>query len=198
LVLAAYDDAGKITQTFRVTEDQTLADQNDEEILLPPGGQIGVVHPAHIDDALKSAWERVLSDYDVIPPFAQLGRDIYRANPEDVENTEITRYRGPKIPGRVMHGMLERSRWLRNTPLDGGHCVQHSKYFPLFNVTAFIQYTGLSMFEQQELEAVFFVPGHATPAMCGEHEDQLKIKQVDPLVLSEVLRFANALVSKAE
>ena len=38
LVLAAYDDAGKVTQTFRVTEDQTLADHNDEEIGLPSSG----------------------------------------------------------------------------------------------------------------------------------------------------------------
>jgi hypothetical protein len=97
-----------------------------------------------------------------------------------------------------MHGMLERSHWLRNTPPDGDYYARHSKYFPLFNVTAFIQYTGQSAFEQQELEAVYFVPGHAKPAMCREHEDRLKINQVDPLVLSEVLRFANALVSKAE
>jgi hypothetical protein len=68
----------------------------------------------------------------------------------------------------------------------------------VFDVTAFIQHTGVSMFEKQELEAVYFAPGQANPAMCGEHEDQLKIKQVDPLVLSEVLRFANTLVSKAE
>jgi hypothetical protein len=201
LVLAAYDDAGEIKQTFRVTEDQTLADHNDEEIQLPSSGQIGVVHPAHLDDALKSAWGQVLSDYEILPPFAQLGRDICRPYPEDLESTEIIRYRGPKIPGFVMYDMLQRSHWLRDTATDGGHFVQHSKYFPLFNVTAFIQYTGLNIFEKfgpQELEAVYFVPGHAKPEMCGEHEDRLKIKQVDPLVLSEVLRFANALVSKAE
>jgi Domain of unknown function (DUF4132) len=49
LVLADYDAAGKVTQTFRVTEDQTLADHNDEEIPLPSGGHIGVVHPAHLN-----------------------------------------------------------------------------------------------------------------------------------------------------
>lgn len=201
LVLAAYDDAGKVTQTFRVTEDQTVADHNDEEIPLPSSGQIGVVHPAHLDDALKSAWGQVLSDYEIIPPFAQLGRDICRPNPEDLESTEITRYRGPKIPGIVMYGMLERSHWLRDTPADAGGFVQHSKYFPSVNLTAFIKYTGLSIGyyeEKQELEAVYFVPGHVKPQWWGEHENRLKIKDVDTVVLSEVLRLANALVSKAE
>jgi predicted DNA-binding WGR domain protein len=201
LVLAEYDDASKITQTFRVTEDQTLADHNDDEIPLPSSGQIGVLHPAHLDEALKSAWGQVLSDYEIIPPFAQLGRDICRPNPEDLEGTEITRYRGPMVPGIVMYGILERSHWLRDKPADGAGFNQHSKYFPSVDLTAFIQYTGLSIgyYEQkQELEAVYFVPGHIEPQYWGRHEGRLKIKNVDSVVLSEVLRLAHVIVSKAE
>src|SRR5262249_80634 len=145
LVLAAYDEAGKVAQTFRVTEDQTLADHNDEETALQSGGAIGVVHPAHLDDGIKSAWGQALSDYTIIPPCAQLGRDSSRPNPGDLDSTGITRYRGPKIPGIVMYGMLERSHWLRDTPADGGGFVQHSKHFPSANLTAFIRYTGLAM-----------------------------------------------------
>jgi predicted DNA-binding WGR domain protein len=197
LVLAEYDDAGKITQTFRVTEDQTLADHNDEEIPLPSSGQIGVLHPAHLDEALKSAWGQMLSDYKIIPPFPQLGRDICRPNPEDLESTEITRYRGPMIPGLVMYGILERSHWLRGTRADG--FVQHSKYFPSADLTAFIQRTGSIdyYYEGQQLAAIYFVSGHIEPEMRGPHERRLKVKDVDAVVLSEVLRFANAIVSKA-
>jgi Domain of unknown function (DUF4132) len=200
LVLAAYDDSGKVTQTFRVTEDQTLADQNDEEI--PQShGHIGIVHPAHLDDAAKSAWGQVLGDYAIIPPFAQLGRDICRPDPEDLEATEITRYRGPKIPGIAMFGMLERSQWLRDMPGDGGGFRQHSKHFPSADVTAFIRYTGLAMGyhdQKQELEEVYFVPGHVEPTWWGERKNRIKIKDVDTVVASEVLRLANAIVSKAE
>jgi hypothetical protein len=201
LVLAAYDAAGKVTQTFRVTEDQTLADHSDDETALLSGGAIGVVHPAHLDDALKSAWGQVLSDYEIIPPFAQLGRDICRPDPADLDSVEITRFRGPKIPGIVMYGMLERSHWLRDAPADGGGFMQHSKHFPSANLTAFIRYTGLAMGyyeEKQELEGVYFVPGHVRPEWWGEHKDRIKIKDVDTVVLSEVLRLANAIVSKAE
>ena len=68
LVLAVYDDAGKVTQTFRVTEDQTLADHNDEEIGLPSNGSIGVLHPAHLDEATKSAWGQ-LRDHPAVRPI---------------------------------------------------------------------------------------------------------------------------------
>ena len=160
-----------------------------------------MVHPAHLDEALKSAWGQVLGDYAIIPPFAQLGRDICRPDPADLESTEITRYRGPKIPGIVMYGMLERSQWLRDTPADGGGFAQHSKHFPSADLTAFIKYTGLAMGyheEKQELEEVYFVPGHIKPTWWGDHKDRLRIKDVDTVVVSEVLRLANAIVSKAE
>jgi hypothetical protein len=100
-----------------------------------------------------------------------------------------------------MYGILERSHWLRDTPADGGGFVQHSKYFASVNLTAFIKYTGLSIGyyeEKQELEAVYFVPGHVEPQWWGEHLNRLKIKDVDSVVLSEVLRLAYAIVSKAE
>jgi len=199
LVLAAYDEAGKVTQTFRVTEDQTLADHNDEETALPPDCYVGVVHPVLLDGALKSAWEQVLSDYAIIPPFAQLGRKAYRPDPADLEDVGITRFRGPKIPGMVMYGMLERSHWLRDPAPDGGRFTEHAKYFPSADLTAFIRYTGMSegyYKEKQELEAVYFVPGPGR--VRWEKKKRLRIKDVDPVVLSEVLRFANAIVSKAE
>jgi len=203
LVWAVYNESGLATLSFRVTEDQSFADQKDDDIEFPAQGAVGVVHPAHLDPAALSAWGQVLSDYEIIPPFQQLGRTIYRPDPKELNETEIDRFRGqgPKIPGIVLYGMLEKSHWVRDTPADGGGFMQHSKYFPAANVTAFIQYTGLSIGyyeETQEIEAVYFVPGHVKPDWWGRHENRLKIVDVDPVVLSEVLRLATAIASKAQ
>ena len=198
LVFAEYDAAGRVARTFRVTEDQTLADQNDDPAPAP-AGPVGIVHAAHVDDAAKSAWGQVLGDYEIIPPFAQLGREICRPEPEDLDATEITRFCGPKVPGIVMYGMLERSHWLRDTPADGGGFQQHSKHFPSANLTAFIAYDGLSIGyydEPQELQSVYFVPGHVKPDWWGEHKNRLRVREVDEVVLSEVLRLAHAIVAR--
>jgi hypothetical protein len=201
LVLGVYDTAGKVTATFRITEDRKLADQHDEETTLPTVGQIGIVHPAHLDDAQKSAWGQVLGDYKIIPPFPQLGRDICSPDTEDLDRTQITRFAGPKIPGIVLYGMLERAHWLHDEPADGGGFMQHSRHYPAAQVTAFIRYSpGLSIawYEApQELQSIYFVPGHVKPTYWGEHKDRLRIREVEPLVLSEVLRLAHALVSAA-
>jgi predicted DNA-binding WGR domain protein len=201
LVWAVYDPNGQATQSFRVTEDQTYADQNDDAAALPPAGIVGIVHPAHLDDATRGAWGQTLSDYEIIPPFQQLGRPIHRPDPDELEITDITRFRGPKVEGIIMYGMLERSHWSRDTPADGGGFSQHSKYFPAANVTAFIQYSGLSISyyeEPQELESVYFVAGHVEPEMWGHHKNRLKIKDVDTVVLSEVLRLATAIHAKGK
>jgi hypothetical protein len=42
------------------------------------------------------------------------------------------------------------------------------------------------------------VTGHIEPQFWGSHDGRLKIKDVDPVVLSEVLRLAHAIASKAE
>ncbi len=201
LVFGCYDGQGAVQSTFRITEDQSLADSNDDPCDLPGAGSIGVVHPAHLDEAAKSAWGQVLSDYEIIPPFQQLGREICRPEPGDLDLTSITRFKGPKIPGIVVYGILERCHWVKDTPADAGGFMQHSKFFPAANVTAFIQYTGMSIGyyeEPQEIEAVYFVPGHVKPDWWGNHDNKLPIKAVDPVVVSEVLRLVHAIVAKGE
>jgi predicted DNA-binding WGR domain protein len=199
-VFGSYSETGTLTHSYRITEDQSLADSNDDPCELPGAGSIGVVHPAHLDEAAKSAWGQVLSDYEIIPPFQQLGREICYPEPGDLDLTDIIRFKGPHMPGITVYGILERSHWLKDTPADGGGFMQHSKYFPSSNITAFIQYTGMSIGyyeEPQEIESVYFVPGHVKPDWWGDHKNKLQIRSVDAVVISEVLRLVHAIVAKA-
>ncbi|MBS0659090.1 MAG: DUF4132 domain-containing protein [Verrucomicrobia bacterium] len=200
LVFAAYDEANRPVQTFRVTEDQTLADEHDETVSAPATDSVGLVHPAHLDPATLGAWGQILSDYEIIPPFQQLSRTICPPEAEDLQRTSLVRFKGPRIPGIVVYGMLERSHWSRDVPADGGGFTQHSKFFPAANCTAFIAYTGLAIGwyeEPQQIEQVYFVPGYVAPEMWGQHKNRLRIAEVDRVVVSEVLRLVNAIVAKA-
>ncbi|HSI83368.1 MAG TPA: DUF4132 domain-containing protein [Candidatus Methylacidiphilales bacterium] len=203
IIFGAYDPTtGKLLNTFRGTEDLTLADENDDPAEIPDGAQVGVVHPAHLAETTLSAWGQLLSDYEIIPPFQQLGRNICRPDPSELELTAITRFKGAKIEGIILYGMLERSHWLRDTPADAGCFNQHSKYFPAAHCTAFIHYQdGLSIGyydQEQEIDEVYFCPGHVKPEMWGEHTKRLKVGQVDSVVISEVLRLASAIHGKAK
>ena len=202
IIWGVYDEqSGDLKSSFRVTEDHSLADSEDEECVFPEE-QIGVVHPAHLKETDKSNWGEVLSDYEIIPPFQQLGRSIYTAENDDLKKTEITRFKDTKIPGISLYGILERSHWVKDTPADGGGFMQHSKYFPSVDITAFIQYDpGLSIGwydEEQRISSVYFVPGHIKPDWWGNHKNKLMLLEVDAVVVSEVLRMVHVLVSKGE
>ena len=41
----------------------------------------GVVHPLHLTDEQRSAWGEIFGDYEIIPPFPQLGRAVHRLEP---------------------------------------------------------------------------------------------------------------------
>lgn len=65
---------------FRVTEDGSLADLNDNLTTLTE--PIRLLHPANIDPLTRSTWQQILADYKLIQPFPQLSRDYHLLEPE--------------------------------------------------------------------------------------------------------------------
>lgn len=113
--------------TFRVAEDGTYADMHDETFTLTGAGsgedkgsgegtRIGVVHPTMLDAAALAAWHTVLSDYELIPPFAQLDREVHVY--DTALDVEDTLFAGAVVPtGRVL-ALIDQG-WVRHMQ-DGG------------------------------------------------------------------------------
>ncbi|MGW5051964.1 DUF4132 domain-containing protein [Actinokineospora sp. NPDC004072] len=114
LVWAVY---GETTTGFRVAEDRTLADVDDEPFTLPADAQVGVAHPLHLGESLP-AWAELFADYEILQPFPQLGRPIH-ALTDDERKAGLTRFDGAKVStGRVL--TLVRRGWQRGEPQDAG------------------------------------------------------------------------------
>ncbi len=81
LVWAALDETdGSPTRTlFRVAEDGTFTDVDDEQTSLPPGGAgFTPAHPVHFGrPGTIERWRELFDDYDLLQPFEQLARDHY-------------------------------------------------------------------------------------------------------------------------
>jgi hypothetical protein len=201
VVWGGYDPSGRLTATFRVTEDQTCADVDDETFELEGLAEVGIVHPLHLSEDLRSAWGELFSDYEIVPPFPQLGRETYRLEAGEEESREITRFAKIKLPAISLIGTLERLAWLRGIPEDGGGFYEHSKPFYGANVTAVVQYQGVAIgfiaeFEDQSVERCFFVPGIYTPRMYPDHQNAVLLGEVDPVAISEVLRDLHVITAK--
>ncbi|PAJ81567.1 WGR and DUF4132 domain-containing protein [Burkholderia ubonensis] len=121
------DDGGNFGGTlkacFRVAEDGTAATADDDVFTLPEGGtiRIGVPHALEIEPADAAAFGQVFADYELLQPFAQLGRDVYRLTDDERNGLLLERWKGVKVPtGRVL-GLVNKG-WRRGEAQDAG-CI---------------------------------------------------------------------------
>jgi hypothetical protein len=205
LIWGAYDADGKLRATFRVTEERDLADVEENTFDLAGADRVGVVHPLELMEAERGAWGQVLGDYEIITPFPQLGRKVYGLEGDEASQTELTRFKGLQIVAPTLIGILEKLGWARGMAMDAGCFDEHSKQFPAANVTAVVHYDGtvamgyIDPNELLTLGLVYFCPGIRAPSGYGwSSEKKVRLGEVSPVVLSEVLGHMHALKSKAK
>jgi len=204
LVWAGYDKNDRLINTFRVAEDQTYADINDEYYIPNAIATVGIVHPVHLTAEQRTTWVQTLSDYEIIPPFPQINREVYTLQTEELETVEITRFKNISIPGITLARTMESLGWIRGNLQDRGDYSVHYKYFAKSDTTAIIgDYENQhveqnSIFGDDAIDGCLFLAGEHQyvdeyPVPGSWYDKQLKAKhlllnQVDPLVISEVLR----------
>lgn len=124
---AAPQNGGRVVASFRVAEDLSLADAEDETYSLPEGAAVAIAHPVDLGDGAH-AWSDVFGDYEILQPFAQLGRPVFELSDAERAATILTRFGGrPASPFRIVG--LERRGWRRGPVEDGA--VWHDVIRPL-------------------------------------------------------------------
>ena len=111
------DDAAP--RTFRVTEDSSFADSEDDSWMLPASGRVGIAHPVDIPVQTLAKWRQLFDDYELLQPFEQLRRRFHRLTPEEREAELSRRHGGTLFPHVRALGLIS-SGWERGTPQDGG------------------------------------------------------------------------------
>ena len=190
-------------QTFRVTEDRTLADRDESPVALGPDGQIRLVHPLHLDEATRHSWQETLTDHEIIAPFPQLARKVRTLNPEERQAHVILRQQGVTLPCVTLVGILDRLGWDRGpapgTPVTDTFWISpmHVKYFPSADLLAFLDHTpGVPVrgffrdWQDQTLGACGFGKGLSRNI---DAENAIPLAEVDPVILSEVLGLMEVL-----
>ncbi|MFI0356299.1 DUF4132 domain-containing protein [Actinomadura sp. 9N407] len=106
------------TATFRVAEDRTLAGVDDDALTLPAGARVTLPHPLQLGEQTK-AWSDVLADYEILQPFAQLGRTVHTLTEEERGSERLARFENVTVHfGRIM-GLASRG-WELGEKEDGG------------------------------------------------------------------------------
>ncbi|MFI0352720.1 DUF4132 domain-containing protein [Actinomadura sp. 9N407] len=111
------EDAGTTT-AFRIAEDRSLADVEDEAFDLPGSAAIGIAHPLELGESV-AAWSDVLADYEILQPFPQLGREVHTLTDEERAAGTLARFEKITVPVYSVLGLVGRG-WERGMPLDAG------------------------------------------------------------------------------
>jgi hypothetical protein len=117
MVWVAETDTG--TMPFRIAEDRTYADIDDEIITVPDTARIGIPHPVDLGDQVP-AWSEVFADYEILQPFPQLGRPVHTLGDGERATDRLARFQSAKAPVTKVLGLQSRG-WVLASPQDGGY-----------------------------------------------------------------------------
>ncbi|WP_405683105.1 DUF4132 domain-containing protein [Streptomyces sp. NBC_00057] len=177
-----------VTTAFRVAEDRTLANVEDDPFEPADGAAVRIAHPLALGEELGD-WSEVFADYEILQPFAQLGRAVFRLSDEEAGGHRLTRFEGLKVPtGKVLG--LQRRGWERGVPQDAGVERWISKrladnVYLVIGLDTGIAVGVVDMFPDQTLEKVWLddQPTDHHPL----HTYPLRFSGLDPVAVSELL-----------
>lgn len=187
LLWGVWED-GALVSTFRVAQDNTLADAADELFTLPERGRVGLVHRLDLSDELAASWGEVFTDYELIAPFAQLGRMVCVVNPGAAKATQledIARH-GPISP-RAVRTFMKYNGFSREYD---GECYgrEIGEWYVRLNITPGLAHGSYEYDTPQEVVGVDFWHNSRQPRPLAE---------VPPIVFSEGRAWAESLAAKA-
>ncbi|NHZ88579.1 DUF4132 domain-containing protein [Massilia sp. CCM 8733] len=124
LVWGMYDaSGGQLQACFRVTPEGTLSDAADDAFVLAQGAVVGIAHALSLAPADAAAFARLFADYELLQPFAQIGRETYLLDDDEKKHHALGRWNGKVVPTASLLGLLERG-WRRGRMQDGGTILQ--------------------------------------------------------------------------
>jgi hypothetical protein len=179
LVWGSFNPAGQLTHTFRLTSDGEWVNELDEPLtpdtLLP----VGVVHPLHLKPAGRQNWAKLLADYEILQPFAQIGREIYEPTAQEVSQQKILTF-PPPLHVRVLISKLKAYGWRK------AERELYVREFAPHKLEAVVDFESVQQGQKYHLRQI--TDCYFRSKAPQNLDQQLSFAQVSRLILSEILR----------
>ncbi len=179
---------GTTTTAFRVAEDRSFADIDDDAFTLAEDATVRLAHPLHLGETV-TAWSELFADRELLQPFPQLGRPVHRVTPEEATANRLHRFEGCSVPVGRLLGLTKRG-WERGQPQDAGVERWFSKRLGegchlVIALNEGIAVGMVDLFPDQAFETVWLdsAPGDHR----GSHEYPLRFGELDAVAASELL-----------
>jgi hypothetical protein len=104
---------------FRIAEDGSFSDVEDDAAELADDARVRVAHPVHLGPEATKDWGEIFADYEILQPFDQLNRPVMAFTEDELVSGRLTRFEGVTVEVGRLLGMTRRG-WDRAAPEDGG------------------------------------------------------------------------------
>ncbi|GAA2264952.1 hypothetical protein GCM10009853_017870 [Glycomyces scopariae] len=125
LVWTADEGAGPVA--FRLAEDRTRTDLDENELAVADTAAIRIAHPVHLGEDV-AAWSEIFADYEIVQPFPQLGREVMAFTDDELATGRLTRFENTQVTVGGLLGLVKKG-WIRAGALDAG--IEHGMWCPL-------------------------------------------------------------------
>src|SRR5262249_35157450 len=123
-IVWALEDAAR---TFRIAEDLSFADEQDQAFVPDEGARIIVVHPILLAPEMRAKWISLLGDYTIVQPLAQLGREVFTVKDEEVGETQLASAQGATTSRGRLFGLTRRG-W--TAQIEDGLIGEYARELP--------------------------------------------------------------------
>ncbi len=188
LVWGTYDAKGALTATFRVAEDRTLSDAQDDAFVLPKKALIGLPHRLELAASLQT-WGEIFGDYEIVQPFPQMGREVYQLTTDQKSAYSLDALKGKQAHfGKVLQ--LRKLGWRMGPPERE---AIHNFFKPMggdftAELTVDPGLTG-NPDDDRSMQSITSVVVH------GKDQKKAKLSQVGPVMMSELIRDLSRMTS---
>ncbi|ASO20978.1 hypothetical protein FHR81_001947 [Actinoalloteichus hoggarensis] len=101
-------EPGRKPVAFRVAEDRTFADVDDDELAVTDAATVSPAHPARLGAGLDR-WAKTFSEYEILQPFPQLGRPVPALTDDERGASELARFHGLVLTGAALRRLTHPS-----------------------------------------------------------------------------------------
>jgi predicted DNA-binding WGR domain protein len=128
LLWGVREDDGSV-RGFRVAEDLSYADRNDDTLQIAPEATICLPHLLALSEADRNGFGQIFADYEILQPFQQLGREVLLMSDEELATFQSLRFKGKRVAIGSVYGLQHRG-WRSGGAQDGGWIGWFEKSLP--------------------------------------------------------------------
>jgi len=183
---------GVLLDCFRVSEDGEYTTAADDPYSLPGGERIaiGLPHALELPASVAAEFGQLLADYELLQPFAQLGRDTHALTEQEHAASKLLRWKGIKVKtGKVLG--LANNGWRRGSAQDSGCIWTYDKPADAGHTLELTLEPGIfvGMVDENPEQTLGEVTlGRPYRSGWGRDEELSQLGALDPIAASELIR----------